>query len=406
MATRRSILKTVLAASALSVWDAPIRLTFANAPTDRRFVVVILRGALDGLAAVPPHGDPNYKSVRGVLALDTTGTNALHDLDGHFGLHPALINMKAMWDAKELAVFHNISSPYRDRSHFDGQNVLETGGTGPHVLSDGWLNRALTPLGLANGEGALAVASTPPLMLAGASKATSWMPEAMPEPDKAFMARVRALYAHDPALESALDRALETEAQADAAMDDKPKNAGDMAKGYGAYGDLTPLFKGAGKLLAGEKGPRVAVFDVSGWDTHVNEGAGDGQLARRLRALDQGLDAFKTALRPAWDKTAIVMATEFGRTVRPNGNGGTDHGTAGAAFLLGGSVQGGVVSAEWIGLEPSALQDGRDQPPRTDQRALFKGALADHMGVARRDLEGSVFPDSGSIAPMSGLFRA
>ena len=406
MATRRSILKTVLAASALSVWDAPIRLTFANAPTDRRFVVVILRGALDGLAAVPPHGDPNYKSVRGVLALATTGTNALHDLDGHFGLHPALINMKAMWDAKELAVFHNISSPYRDRSHFDGQNVLETGGTGPHVLSDGWLNRALTPLGLANGEGALAVASTPPLMLAGASKATSWMPEAMPEPDKAFMARVRALYAHDPALESALDRALETEAQADAAMDDKPKNAGDMAKGYGAYGDLTPLFKGAGKLLAGEEGPRVAVFDVSGWDTHVNEGAGDGQLARRLRALDQGLDAFKTALRPAWDKTAIVMATEFGRTVRPNGNGGTDHGTAGAAFLLGGSVQGGVVSAEWIGLEPSALQDGRDQPPRTDQRALFKGALADHMGVARRDLEGSVFPDSGSIAPMSGLFRA
>jgi uncharacterized protein (DUF1501 family) len=406
MSTRRSILKTALAAGALSVWGAPIRLAFANVPTDKRFVVVILRGALDGLAAVPPHGDPDYKSVRGGLALDTTGTNALHDLDGHFGLHPALINMKAMWDAKELAVFHNISSPYRDRSHFDGQNVLETGGTGPHVLSDGWLNRALMPLGLSNGQGALAVASTPPLMLAGASQATSWMPEVMPEPDKAFLARVRALYAHDPVLESALDRALETEAQADAAMDDKPKNASDMAKGYGAYGDLTPLFKGAGKLLAGEEGPRVAVFDVSGWDTHVNEGAGDGQLARRLRALDQGLDAFKASLGPTWDKTAIVMATEFGRTVKPNGNGGTDHGTAGAAFLLGGAVQGGVVKAEWVGLEPAALQDGRDQPPRTDQRALFKAVLADHMGVSRRDLEGSVFPDSRAINPLGGLFRA
>jgi uncharacterized protein (DUF1501 family) len=406
MTSRRSILKSVLAAGALSVWDSPIRMAFANAPTDRRFVVVILRGALDGLAAVPPHGDPNYKSVRGVLALDTAGTNALHDLDGHFGLHPALINMKAMWDAKELAVFHNISSPYRDRSHFDGQNVLETGGAGPHLLSDGWLNRSLRPLGLATGEGALAIASTPPLMLAGASKATSWMPEVMPEPDKAFLERVRALYAHDPALESALDRALEIEAQADAAMDDKPKNPADMARGYGAYGDLTPLFKGAGKLLAGEEGPRVAVFDVSGWDTHVNEGAADGQLARRLRALDQGLDAFKTALGATWNRTAVVMATEFGRTVKPNGSGGTDHGTAGAAFLLGGSVQGGVARAEWVGLEPAALQDGRDQPPRTDQRALFKAALADHMGVSRRDLEGSVFPESGLIAPMSGLFRA
>jgi uncharacterized protein (DUF1501 family) len=404
MATRRSILKTALAAGALSVWDAPIRLALANAPTDRRFVVVILRGALDGLAAVPPYGDPNYKSVRGVLALDTTGTNALHNLDGQFGLHPALINMKAMWDAKELVVFHNISSPYRDRSHFDGQNVLETGATGPHLLSDGWLNRSLMPLGLANGDGALAVASTPPLILAGASKATSWMPEVMPEPDKAFRERVRALYAHDPVLESALDRALETEAQADAAMDDKPKT--DMAKGYGAYGDLAPLFKGAGRLLAGSEGPRVAVFDVSGWDTHVNEGAGEGQLARRLRALDQGLDAFKMALGPAWGKTAIVMATEFGRTVRPNGNGGTDHGTAGAAFLLGGGVQGGTVKAEWMGLESAALQDGRDQPPRTDQRALFKAALSDHMGISRRDLEESVFPDSGAIAPMSGLFRA
>ncbi len=403
MPDRRAILKTALVASAMSVWDAPLRFAFANVPTDRRFVVIILRGALDGLAAAPPHGDPDYKAVRGVLALDTTGTNALHDLDGHFGLHPALSNMKGMWDAKELIVFQNISSPYRDRSHFDGQNVLETGGTGPHVLGDGWLNRALTPMGL-SGDSALAIAASPPLMLSGPAKVSSWMPSVMPQPDAEFLKRVRALYGNDPVLRASLDSALHTEAEADAAMDDKPRTPEQMAQRAGSYGDLTPLFAGAGKLLARDDGPRVAVLDASGWDTHVNEGAGDGQLARRLRALDTALAAMKTALGPAWKKTAVVMATEFGRTVAPNGNGGTDHGTAGAAFLLGGAVDGGTVKAEWTGLKPSALQDGRDQPPRTDMRSVLKATLADHMRVARRDLDGTVFPDSGSVAPTAGMF--
>jgi uncharacterized protein (DUF1501 family) len=406
MLNRRSILKTAFAAGAASVWDAPVRFAFANVPTDRRFVVVILRGALDGLAAAPPHGDPDYKSVRGVLALDTTGTNALHDLDGHFGLNPALTNMKAMWDAKELVVFQNISSPYRDRSHFDGQNVLETGGTGPHVLGDGWLNRALVPMGLSGGDGALAIAASPPLMLTGPAKVSSWMPSNLPQPDAQFLERVRGMYANDAVLRASLDSALHTEAEANAAMDDKPETPQQMAQVKGSYGDVTPLFAGAGKLLAREDGPRIAVLDVSGWDTHVNEGAGDGQLARRLRALDTALDAMKTSLGPAWKKTAIVMATEFGRTVAPNGNGGTDHGTAGAAFLLGGAVQGGVVKADWTGLKPSALQDGRDQPPRTDTRTVLKGVLADHMRVSRRDLENAVFPDSGSAVPTGSLISA
>jgi uncharacterized protein (DUF1501 family) len=404
MLDRRAILKTALASSALSIWDAPIRFAFASVPTDRRFVVVILRGALDGLAAAPPHGDPDYKSVRGALALDTTGTNALHDLDGHFGLHPALTNMKGMWDAKELVVFQNISSPYRDRSHFDGQNVLETGGTGPHVLGDGWLNRALPAMGLSGGNGALAIAASPPLMLSGPAHVSSWMPSVMPQPDAEFLARVRALYANDPTLRSSLDSALHTEAQADAAMDDKPRTPEQMAQRAGSYGDLTPLFAGAGRLLAREDGPRIAVLDASGWDTHVNEGAGDGQLARRLRALDAGLEAMKTALGPVWKNTAVVMATEFGRTASPNGNGGTDHGTAGAAFLFGGAVGGGRVSAEWTGLKPAALKDGRDQPPRTDMRALFKATLADHMRVATRDLNSTVFPDSANVAPAAALF--
>ncbi len=403
MTTRRTILKSMAAAGALSVWDAPIRYAFAAVPTDRRLVVVILRGALDGLAAVPPHGDKDYAGVRGTLALSTSGTGALHDLDGFFGLHPALTNMKAMYDAKEAAIFHNICSPYRDRSHFDGQNVLESGGSGPHILNDGWLNRALTPMGLADGDHALAVAQTPPLLLSGAARATSWMPATMPAPDEAFLARVRLLYAKDPVLLASLNSALDLQAQATAMMDDPSAKPG---MGGAGYGNLTPLFAGAGKLLAAPDGPRVAVLDAGGWDTHFNEGTADGQLGRRLQALDAALDALKTALGPAWSKTAVVMATEFGRTAHPNGSGGTDHGTGGAAFLLGGAVAGGSVHAEWTGLSASALQDGRDQPARTDLRALFKGVLAQHMGVSDAALQTTVFPDSAGAVPLTGLIRA
>ncbi|MDE2184365.1 MAG: DUF1501 domain-containing protein [Alphaproteobacteria bacterium] len=398
MNTRRSILKTMAAASALTLWDAPLRYAFASVPTQRRLVVVILRGALDGLAAVPPYGDPDYANVRGVLAIDKT--QGLHDLDGFFALHPALTNLKACYDAKQLAVFHNICSPYRDRSHFDGQNVLETGATAPHILQDGWLNRALVPLGLANGQSAVAVAQTPPLMLTGPAKATSWMPSVLPEPDEAFLAKVRAMYAGDAVLAASLDSAIALEAEAQAAMDDASQK--DMMK-KGGYANLTPLFSGAGKLLALADGPRVAVLDAGGWDTHFNEGAADGLLARRLQALDAALDALKTSLGPAWTKTAVVMATEFGRTVHANGSGGTDHGTGGAAFLLGGAVSGGAVHAEWVGLKPDRLRDGRDQPARTDLRSLFKAVLCDHMGVPHRILDTAIFPDSAPAAALTHL---
>ena len=401
MLARRTLLRSALAASALTMWDAPIRLAFASVPTDKRFVLVILRGALDGLAAVPPVGDPDYKTIRGSLALDTTGMGAVHPLDTGFGLHPSLVNMKAMWDAKELAVFHNIASPYRDRSHFDGQNVLETGGTGPHVLADGWLNRALKPMGIADGDAAIAVSVSPPLVLSGATRVSSWMPDVLPEPDAQFLQRVRVLYDGDPQLRAALDSALDIEAKAEAAMDDKPKAGG---AGLAGYGNLNPLFSGAGRILAQEHGPRIAVLDAGGWDTHINEGASEGQLARRLQMLDGALDAMKSALGPAWKKTAVFMATEFGRTVRPNGNGGTDHGTGGAAFLFGGAVAGGgPVRARWVGLKPAALKDGRDLPPLTDMRSVLKGVLGDHMRIVRRDLDATVFPDSGNVSPAAAL---
>jgi uncharacterized protein (DUF1501 family) len=364
---------------------------------------VILRGALDGLAAVPPHGDRDYASVRGNLALELGGGAGLHDLDGFWGLNPALTNMKAMYDAREVVLFHNICSPYRDRSHFEGQNCLETGGATAHAFNDGWLNRALIPMNLGGGTGAVAIEQSPPLILTGKAHATSWMPAVSPEPDDAFLRKVRTLYAGDATFTAALDGGLAMQAEAMAASDDPYEKSG---KNKAAGGNLTPLFKGAGKLLAAPNGPRVAVLDASGWDTHIGEGAGDGALARRLQVLDQGLDALKTALGPAWKKTAVVMVTEFGRTVRPNGAGGTDHGTGSAAFLLGGAVAGGHVRAEWVGLKPSVLKDGRDQPARTDLRALFKGVLADHMGVSPAALQTTVFPDSGGIQPLKGLIRA
>ena len=185
-------------------------------------MVVILRGALDGLAAAPPHGDKDYAAVRGQLALQTSGAGALHDLDGFFGLHPSFANLKTLYDNKQLVVFHNICSPYRDRSHFEGQNVLELGGIQPHLLQDGWLNRALQPMGITNGDRALAVAQTPPLMLSGKVQTGSWMPAVMPAPDELFLNQVRALYANDAVLKESLSNALALQAASQNAMDDSP----------------------------------------------------------------------------------------------------------------------------------------------------------------------------------------
>jgi uncharacterized protein (DUF1501 family) len=332
-------------------------------------------------------------------------------LDGFFGLHPSFANLKTLYDNKQLVVFHNICSPYRDRSHFEGQNVLESGGIQPHLLQDGWLNRALQPMGITKGDRALAIAQTPPLMLSGKVQTGSWMPAVMPAPDELFLNQVRALYANDAVLKDSLSNALALQAASQNAMDDSAAMAaganGQKRQGGGAYGNLTPLFQGAGKLLAASDGPRVATLEASGWDTHVAEGAADGQLARRLQALDLAIDAMRTAMGPeVWNKTAVVMATEFGRTVHPNGSGGTDHGTGGAAFLFGGAVQGGQVKAEWVGLSSGVLKDGRDQPAKTDLRALFKGVLAEHMDVSGGALESVVFPDSASAVPIKGLIRA
>ncbi len=391
------------------------RVAFAG-PSERRqrLVVVIMRGALDGLAAVPPYADPDYAGLRREVALRAPGNpGGALPLNGLFGLHPSLAFMQQCYAARELTVLHAVASPYRDRSHFDGQDVLESGALRAHASQSGWLNRALAQLpGHSSGELGVALGQNVPLVMRGPAGVTSWSPSKMPALDEDTLARITDLYAKDPLLSVRLADAMQADAIAaeDAAsaqpamMSAAAGNAQPVrAQAYNArYAEVTHAAAG---FLKQEDGPKVAVFDTTGWDTHANEGGAEGQLAGRLAALDTGLATLKQELGPAWADTAVLLVTEFGRTAAVNGTRGTDHGTAAAAFLLGGAVAGGRVVADWPGLSSRALYQGRDLAPTLDLRCVFKGVLEEHLGVPARALEETVFPDSGAAKPLRGLIR-
>ena len=379
---RREFLATGALAAGAALLSS--RVTFAGMANGRkpRFVFVVLRGALDGLAAVPAVGDPGYAQQRGDLALGRPGTDGgALPLDGFFALHPSLAFMQQSYAARELIVFHAVASPYRDRSHFDGQNVLETGYPEPHAVETGWLNRALAamPAALAaEKERGISIAPTAPLVMRGPAAVTSWSPSHLAPLDDDTLQRISDLYSHDPVLGQKLAEALAAEAIADertvaaeavgaagSPMMDGQGDASDpmMSGNAPAEGraDRRPLLAKRGKpgaqyaevveaaarFLRQEDGPQVAVFDTMGWDTHFNEGGAKGQLAARLATLDAALGGLKAGLGPVWSDTAVLLATEFGRTVAENGTRGTDHGTATAAYLLGGIVNGGRVVADW-----------------------------------------------------------
>jgi len=416
--SRRGFLETSLFAGASTLVAA--RLAFANAPTDSRFVFVLLRGALDGLSAVPPVGDPDYAGLRGQIALAKSGDGAALPLDGPFALHPALEFLHRSYAAKELVVFHAIASPYRERSHFDAQNVLESGDMRPHGSTTGWINRALTalPAGKPH-EAGVALGANVPLAMRGPAEVASWSPTKIAALDEATLARVTDLYARDPLLSQRLAEALESDAiatEAQTAANADPAAAMTMTakenvvdqdvkekRNYNAR--YTETARAAAGFLKRDDGPRVAMFDTSGWDTHANEGGAQGQLALRLRGLDAALAALKDSLGPVWGKTAVLVATEFGRTAAINGTRGTDHGTGAAAFLLGGAVAGGRVLADWPGLARANLLENRDLKPTRDVRAVMKGVLRDHLGVATAALDGKVFPDSSGVRALDGLMR-
>jgi len=395
------------------------RVTFAGVAhgSKPRLVFVILRGALDGLAAVPACGDPGYAELRGDLALARPGTaGGALALDGFFGLHPSLAFMQQSYAARELIVFHAVASPYRDRSHFDGQNVLETGYPEPHAVQTGWLNRALAaiPARLApENERGISIAPTAPLVMRGPAAVTSWSPSRLAPLGDDTLQRITDLYSHDALLRQKLAEALAAEAIADEgaaepanAMRDGMRRRPLLAQRGKPGAQYAEIVKAAARFLRQENGPQVAVFDTTGWDTHFNEGGANGQLAVRLAALDGALSALKTNLGPVWNDTAVLLATEFGRTVAENGTRGTDHGTATAAYLLGGVVNGGRVVADWPGLSPRKLYQDRDLRPTLDLRSVMKGLLAEHLAVPPRALESSVFPASREARSLSGLVRA
>jgi len=376
MIDRRSFLATGATAAA-AIGFAP-RLALARAATERRFVFVIQRGAADGLHTVAPVGDPAYAAARGALADEFAGAPKL---DGMFALHPAMKTLATLYGQKQALFLHATASPYRDRSHFDGQNVLETGAAGAYQVKDGWLNRLLGALP-ADEAKAIAVAVTVPLALRGPHDVASYAPSQLPKPADDLLQRVAMLYEGDRQLHALWSEAMDTR-----------KLTSDMAVDGGRNAAATGAL--AAKLLAAPGGARIAMIETGGWDTHAQQ---RGRLAAQLTGLDAMIAALQTGLGPLWTNTVVVVATEFGRTVAINGTGGTDHGTASAAMLVGGAVKGGRVLADWPGLAPAALYEGRDLKPTTSLDGFIGGVVAGHFGLDPVRIMPALFPGAQAKA--------
>ena len=399
MVTRRDILRSAGAGALASLLPG---VAFANADTESRFVLIVLRGAADGLAIAAPYGDPDYRKVRGELALPSPGQDGgLLKLDSLFGLHPSLAGVYEEFTKGRALIAHAVASPYRERSHFDGQDVLENGASDVGLLRDGWLNRALEPLGGTLGhEAAIAMGVNTPLVLRGENSVTSWAPSQLPDADESTIDRLQDLYADDEFFATRLAQAVNSQAIAGDAAGEKSRRGRNRASEQ-----VRAMMAATAGFLTARDGPRIAVLEAGGWDTHANQGTTSGALANRLAGLDAGLVALREGLGPAWKTTVVAVVTEFGRTVHVNGTRGTDHGTATAAMLLGGAVNGGRVLADWPGLGRSDLYDGRDLMPTLDVRSLFKGILADHLDIPDRFLAHTVFPGSNTAPPAQDLVR-
>ncbi len=408
-ASRRELL---LGSGVLFAWAYLPRIARAEG-RDPRFLTIVLRGALDGLAAVAPVGDPDWIKLRGDNALRLDGKTPALPLDGFFALNPAMPNVHSLYQAGEATIVHAVATPYRDRSHFDGQDVLESGLPKPGAVDTGWLNRALAglePGGAANPRGrqAFAVGPVTPLVVRGPAPVLSWTPPRLQPVSEETTMRLLDLYRHtDPLLARVLEDRLGLAAVARAGgISTDPVTNAPVIQGNGiaqvrAY--FAEVACAAAKFLASPEGPRIGALALDGWDTHVNEGAVSGRLADLLGALDGAIAAIKTNMGPAWSETVVALVTEFGRTAHVNGNAGTDHGTGTVALLAGGALKGGRVIADWPGLKEADLFEKRDLKATTDLRAVLKGVLKDHLRVDEGALAAEVFPGSEAAAPMAGL---
>ena len=402
-ATRRELL---LGSGALFAWAYAPLLALAEG-RDPRLLVIVLRGALDGLATVAPVGYPDWQRLRGNDALTIQGADATLPLDGFFALNPAMPNLHRLYKSQQATIVHAVATPYRERSHFDGQDVLESGFTRPGSTESGWLNRALVNLpsaGRVNPKNAFAVGPITPLVARGPAPVLSWTPSRLQPASNDTMSRLLDLYRHsDPVLARALEErgALNAIVQP-GPMDTNPmKSPGKPDEAIRAY--FTEAASAAAKFMARTDGPRVGALAFDGWDTHANEGAAHGRLAMLLGALDGALGAIESGLGEAWRESVVAVITEFGRTARINGTDGTDHGTATVALLAGGALKGGRVIADWPGLKEMNLYEGRDLKPTNDLRAVIKGLLRDHLRADERVLANDVFPGSQTVKPLDGL---
>ncbi|NKB19570.1 MAG: DUF1501 domain-containing protein [Alphaproteobacteria bacterium] len=394
MTSRRDFLIGASATGVSCAFSAP-GLALANADTGKRLVLVVLRGGMDGLAAFPPIGDPNYEALR--RGLLQTMDNTIK-LDRRFAMHRSLAPLATHYKKGDMAVIHAIAGPQRTRSHFDAQNVLENGATKAHLLLDGWLNRALSVIDKRKQRLGLAVGYNTPPVMRGTTPVASWAPARIPPSPTHLLDTLGSLYKSDPVLGRALSEGRRAQAMTGAVLGNTKMKRGNMRN----PGRFKTLAESAGRLLAAEQSARIAVIEMGGWDTHANQGADTGRLARNLGLLANGLDELSNRLKPVWQDTVICVVTEFGRTVRMNGSKGTDHGTGGAAILLGGAVAGGRVATHWPGLGEDSLYGGRDLAPTADMRGLFKTVLHDHLNVSSSTLESSVFPDSKNAIPPPG----
>lgn len=388
--------RTALLGLATSFSIGRATLAMASAPTDKRLVVIILRGALDGMAAVVPYGDRALAGLRGeLLPPGPRQANGLLDLGGFYGLHPALTGLHDMYSANEALAVHAVAGSYRVRSHFEAQDCLESGAD--HRMTSGWLNRAvasLPPAATARPGGeALAVGVSVPLLLRGQAVVANWAPHGFSAPSPKLYATIAALNQSDPVTGPAIAEGLRARGFSAAVI-----TPGEQPNDKYAF---SALARAAGELLGAADGPRIAAMEIGGWDTHAEQA---NRLTGPLKQLDTGLVALKTGLGPTWAQTAVLVMTEFGRTARVNGTKGTDHGTGTVAFVLGGAVAGGRVKATWPGLGPGQLFENRDPAPTADLHAVAKGILVAHLRLDSSAL-GQIFPGSDGVAAMAGLVR-
>jgi uncharacterized protein (DUF1501 family) len=390
-------IQTLSRRTALGALGAGLGVTFLHGTAlaadiaQRKLVVIVARGAMDGLSVAVPIGDPDYQQLRQSIAIPADQVLAM---DSAFGLHPKLKTLHALQQAGQARIAPAVAIPQRIRSHFEAQDLLETGGAQLYAASTGWLNRTLQAAQPNRPIKALSIGAQEPLILRGPVQSESWSPGGRITPNtNRVVTALTDLYAGDPLLGPALATGLKVEDEANVINGGKPLQGSDV-KSFAVT---------AAKFLTAPDGPSIAVLSLDGFDTHARQGAAEGQLANRLGIMDDVLTGLQQGMGDQWKNTVVVIATEFGRTARVNGTGGTDHGTASTVILAGGALKPGGIVGDWPTLQQTKLFENRDLAPTLDVRAIFKGVLVEHLGIDGRALETVVFPNSREAKAVRGL---